>query len=198
MSSSLPPRGDPSELAQRRTVQTLAQSLVHKGRIFDVVRQDLRLPSGLEQRVEIVVHSGAVGIAALDAQGRLVLVKQYRPPAQQWLLEIPAGRVEVGEDRLAAARRELEEETGWRAQHWELLREFYPAPGFCSELLSLYLATDLVHAGASRRAHDADEEFELEYAQPTDLLQRAIDAKTLIAAALLIERSRALKSDTDR
>lgn len=169
-------------------VEELGSDLVHKGRIFDVVRQHLRLPSGLEQQVEVVVHSGAVGIAALDEQGRLVLVRQYRPPARQWLLEIPAGRVEVGEDRLAAAQRELEEETGWRARRWQLLREFYPAPGFCSELLSLYLAQDLHPAGDQRRAHDEDEEFELAHASPEELLLHATDAKTLIAAALIRER----------
>jgi len=168
-------------------VEDLGRELVHKGRIFDVVRQDLRLPSGLEQRVEIVVHSGAVGIAAVDEQGRLLLVSQYRPPAARWLLEIPAGRVELGEDRLAAAQRELEEETGWRARRWQLLREFYPAPGFCSELLSLYLAQDLYHAGAERRAHDADEEFELRHATARQLLAESSDAKTLIAAALILK-----------
>lgn len=169
-------------------VTELGSELVHKGRIFDVVRQHLRLPSGLEQKVEVVVHSGAVGIAALDSTGQLLLVRQYRPPAGQWLLEIPAGRVEVGEDRLAAAQRELEEETGWRARRWQLLREFYPAPGFCSELLSLYLAEDLFHAGDERRAHDEDEEFELERARPEELLSGACDAKTLIAAALILDR----------
>ncbi len=167
-------------------VELLSTRTVHAGRIFDVVRDRLRLPSGLEQEIEVVVHSGAVAIAALDEAGRLALVRQYRHPAGDWLVEVPAGRVEVGEDRLVAAQRELEEETGLRARSWSLLREFFAAPGFCSERLSLYLAQDLEAVREGRRAHDHDEELELVFRAPADVLREAQDAKTLIAAALLL------------
>lgn len=178
------------ELRRHPRIELLSTRIVHQGRIFDVVRERLRLPSGLEQELEVVVHSGAVAVAALDARGRLALVRQYRHPAGDWLLEVPAGRVEVGEDRLVAAQRELEEETGLRAQSWSLLREFFAAPGFCSERLSLYLAEQLESVREGRRAHDHDEELELEFRTPEELLREAQDAKTLIAAALLLERER--------
>jgi len=177
-------------LRRHARVELLSTRVVHAGRIFDVLREHLRLPSGLEQEIEVVVHSGAVAIAALDDQGRLALVRQYRHPAGDWLVEIPAGRVEEGEDRLAAAKRELEEETGLRAQRWSLLREFFAAPGFCSELLSLYLAEGLERARTDRLAHDQDEELEASFAPLAEVLRDARDAKTLIAAALLSARGR--------
>ncbi|MBK7645213.1 MAG: NUDIX hydrolase [Planctomycetes bacterium] len=176
-------------LRRRPDIEILGSSVVHTGPIFQVVRERLRLPSGLEQDVEVVVHSGAVAIAALDEQGRLALVRQYRHAAGDWLVEIPAGRVEVGEDRLVAAKRELEEETGLRARRWSLLREFFAAPGFCSEWLSLYLAEELERVQTGRLAHDADEELEASFAAPADVLRDSRDAKTLVAAALVSARA---------
>jgi ADP-ribose pyrophosphatase len=175
-------------LRRHPRVELLSTRVVHAGRIFEVLRDRLRLPSGLEVEIEVVAHSGAVAIAALDEQGRLALVRQYRHPASDWLVEVPAGRVEEGEDRLAAAQRELEEETGLRARHWSLLREFYAAPGFCSERLSLYLAEGLEPVREGRRAHDQDEELEHFFLPLEEVLRDAQDAKTLIAAALLSAR----------
>lgn len=170
-------------------VRVLSSRTVHTGRIFDVVREELELPSGLRQDVEIVDHPGAVAIAALDDEGRLLLVRQYRHACGDWLLEIPAGRVERGEDRLTAAMRELEEETRHRAASWELLVEFYAAPGFCSELLSIYLARGLVHVGDAAKSADDDEEFELERLAAPRVLELATqDAKTLVAASIVLAR----------
>ncbi len=170
-------------------VRVLSSRTVHAGRIFDVVREELVLPSGLHQDVEIVDHPGAVAIAALDDDGNLLLVRQYRHACGDWMLEIPAGRVERGEDRLTAAMRELEEETRHRAASWELLVEFYAAPGFCSELLSIYLARGLVHVGDEAKAADDDEEFELERMSAPRVLELASkDAKTILAASIVVSR----------
>lgn len=159
---------------------------VYEGRIFDLVRESVVLPSGLNQELTIVDHPGAVAIAAVDENGDLLLVRQYRHACGDWLLEVPAGRVEVGEDRLAAAMRELEEETGHRARSWELLREFFAAPGFCSERLSLYVARDLVRVESGAKEKDHDEELDVVRRSPQSLFEADIlDAKTLIAAALL-------------
>jgi ADP-ribose pyrophosphatase len=160
---------------------------LHKGRIFDLVRETIVLPSGLEQKLTIVDHPGAVAVAAIDDQGKLLLVRQYRHAAGDWLLEIPAGRLEPGEDRLAAAMRELEEETGRRAASWEVLCEFYAAPGFCSELLTLFVARGLVSVGPEARPADHDEELEVLARDPDTLFDGTIrDAKTLIAGAALM------------
>jgi 8-oxo-dGTP pyrophosphatase MutT (NUDIX family) len=118
---------------------------------------------------DIAGHPGAVAIVALDAEGRVALVRQWRSPAGAALLEIPAGGLDVADDGTkedpdVAARRELEEETGLRAGTWDKLGEFYTAPGFTDELMHLYLATDLEPASADGRlGPDEDERLILEW-----------------------------------
>jgi ADP-ribose pyrophosphatase len=107
-----------------------------------------------------------VAIVALDAEDQVLLVRQYRSPAERVLLEIPAGTLDTGsngsvEDPEVASRRELEEETGYRAGSWRLLGRFWTAPGFATELMSLYLATDLTAAGDDRLRPEADERLHL-------------------------------------
>lgn len=167
--------------------ELVSSELLHRNARFDLRRDVVRLPSGLTQDLVWVDHPGAVGIAAVEEDGRLVLVRQYRHAVKQQLLEIPAGRLEPGEDRLQAAIRELEEETGLRAAEWRLLQDILPAPGFASERLSIYLARGLSPAGPQAAACDADEELSLERHAPGDLLAGlTTDAKTLIAAGLLL------------
>jgi ADP-ribose pyrophosphatase len=103
---------------------------------------------------------------AVDADDQVLLVRQYRSPAEQILLEIPAGTLDIAddgsvEDPELASRRELEEETGYRAGSWRLLGTFWTAPGFATELMHLYLATDLVPAGDDRRLPEEDERLHL-------------------------------------
>lgn len=173
-------------LRRHPKIELLSSRRIFSGRIFDVIEESLRLPSGLRQDLAIVDHPGAVAIAALDEQGDLVLVRQYRHACGDWMLEIPAGRREPGEDSLSAAQRELEEETGHRAARWDLLREFHPAPGFCSELIALYLARDLELQDGGGKPADDDEEIELVRMSPAAVLASAIhDGKTLLAAALV-------------
>jgi ADP-ribose pyrophosphatase len=173
-------------LRRHPDITVLASQRVLQGRIFDVVRESVRLPSGLEQDLTLVDHPGAVAIAALDDDGRLVLVKQYRHAAGDWLIEVPAGRIEPGESRPDAALRELEEETGFKAGHLEQLCEFFAAPGFCSEWMTLFLARELRAIPGGGKAKDDDEELEIVRMSPAELLASNVrDAKTLIAAALL-------------
>lgn len=168
-------------------VHLLRSDLLHEGKIFRVLRERVRLPSGLEQELDVVEHGGAVAIAAQDELGRLLLVRQYRHALGAWFTEIPAGRLEPGEEPEACARRELEEETGLRAARWRRLRSLVPAPGFCSERLVLFHASGLAPATGERRPPDPDEELELSWASPREVLSGEIeDAKTLVAAALLV------------
>jgi ADP-ribose pyrophosphatase len=172
-------------LERHPSVELLTSARAFEGRIFDVVVEHVRLPSGLEQELAIVDHAGAVAICALTANGELLLVRQYRHATGKWMTEVPAGRLEAGEDPETAARRELEEETGHRARRWRLLQRFYPAPGFCSEHMWLFLARDLEPI-ADKRPHDDDEEIEVVRRTPEALLaEGADDAKTLIAALLV-------------
>jgi len=148
-----------------------------------------------------VRHPGAVAVVALDDAGRLLLVRQWRQPAGRSLLEIPAGTLDRDpvtgalEDPELASRRELEEETGYRATSWEKLGTFWTAPGFASELMHLYVATDLVAAGHGRLTPDVDEVLELVRLPVDDALAAAErgdihDAKTLIGILLLGRRQR--------
>lgn len=162
-------------------VDLCASEVLHRGKVFDVVHRSVRLPSGITQDLDLIEHGGAVAIAARDARGRLLLVKQFRAAASDWLVEIPAGRLEPGEEPLAAAKRELEEETGYRAGRWRLLSEFLPAPGLLSEVIYLFEAEDLVAVPGGGLEPDPDEEIEILWRFPAELLDSR-DAKTLIAA----------------
>lgn len=167
-------------------IELLSTATVFRGPIFEVRTERLRLPSGLEQELSIVVHGGAVAVAAELDDGRLLLVRQYRHAVGDWLLEVPAGRMDEGEPPLEAARRELEEETGHRAGRWDLLARFHPAPGFCSEQIALFHARDLSPVTGPGRPHDADEELELVRRTPAQILRGGVaDGKTLLAALLL-------------
>lgn len=177
-----PPLREPGHPLRERSEVLL------RGRIFDVVATELTLPSGVAQSLWVVEHPGAVAIAPVTDAGELVLVRQYRHAARQVLLEIPAGRLERDETPLAAARRELEEETGMRAGSWRELVTFLPAPGFCSERIVLFEARGLESSAhrADAARPDADEDLEVLSLPPERVLELARDGKTLLAAALLL------------
>jgi ADP-ribose pyrophosphatase len=137
---------------------TIASQRVYEGRIVSLRVDEVRLASGQTRKREIVEHGGAVAIVAVDDQERVLLVRQFRKPVERFLLEIPAGTLEAGEDPDACARRELTEETGHTAARIERLLGFYSAPGFCTEYLHVYLATGLSEGAASP---EEDESIEL-------------------------------------
>lgn len=114
-----------------------------RGMIFDVERFDADLPDGRTVKREVVRHPGAAVILPILPDGRILLVRVLREIFGRYLLEAPAGKLERGEDPREAALRELEEETGYRAQKIEKLIDYYATPGFCDERLHLYLATEL-------------------------------------------------------
>ena len=167
-------------------IRLLESHTLYRGPIFELIHERLVLPSGRTQELVVVDHSGAVGVVPVLEDGRLLLVRQYRHATGDWLLEIPAGRREQGEEPLHAAQRELEEETGHRARTWQRLRSFYPAPGFCSERMDLFLARDLDEVSGGGAAADDDEELEVVRLAPEAVLEEARDAKTLLAALFVL------------
>jgi ADP-ribose pyrophosphatase len=120
---------------------------VYRGRILTLKVNQVVLASGRETTREIVEHPGAVVIVAPNTQSQVAMVRQYRSAVGRFLLEVPAGTREAGENAEDCARRELREEMGVNASRWFPLVEFYSAPGFCNELLSVFVATD--HSPAS-------------------------------------------------
>ncbi len=123
--------------------KTLASRDIFQGRIIKVRVDQVLLPDGSESSREIVEHSGAVGIVAIDKENNLWMVRQYRKALERVLLEIPAGTLEENEEPLECARRELEEETGLQAAEWQEILSYHSAPGFCDEKLFLFMAQGL-------------------------------------------------------
>jgi ADP-ribose pyrophosphatase len=131
-----------------------AERTIFQGRIIRLVARDLVLPNGRRTKFHIVEHPGAVAIIPVHANGDVVLLKQFRPTIGSEIYEIPAGTIEKGEAPLATAKREIIEETGLKAKSWSKIAEFYTAPGFCTELMHVYVARGLTPASADG---DADE-----------------------------------------
>lgn len=133
----------------------LSEETVFRGELINISHMQVRLPDGRTALREIVHHNGGAAVVPVDAEGNVTLVRQHRVALDALTLEIPAGKLDfAGEDPLLAAHRELEEETGLRAERMELLTCMVATPGFCTERISLYLATGL----SQHRAHlDADE-----------------------------------------
>ncbi|MGD0862279.1 MAG: NUDIX hydrolase [Candidatus Limnocylindrales bacterium] len=170
---------------------------VYRGHYMTLEKDAIVRPDGSDSSRDIVVHPGAVVVAPLDPQGRLLLVVQYRLAAGGALLELPAGTLDIHdgipEDPEAAAHRELEEETGYRAGRMELLGGYYSAPGFVTEYLSLFLATELRPAGADRLRPDEDERIRtvaLDWREAVTAVQTGVieDAKSVAAILLLARR----------
>ncbi|MGH2429858.1 MAG: NUDIX domain-containing protein [Candidatus Limnocylindria bacterium] len=136
--------------------RTVASDRPWEGRLISVRVDEVELHDGRRTKREIVEHPGAVAILPWDG-ARLAMVRQWRHPAERSLLEIPAGTLEPDEEPLATARRELAEECALAAGRWEEGPRFYTAPGFCTELMHLYLATDLTVAES---VGPADEQIE--------------------------------------
>jgi ADP-ribose pyrophosphatase len=145
----------------------VATEVLHRGRYLTFRIDTIERADGTRATREICGHPGAVAILALDPEDRVLLVRQWRTAAGGALLEIPAGTLDVDpatgeiEDHALAAPRELEEETGQRAGSWRHLTSFWTAPGFATELMHLYLATDLRPAHEDQLGPDEDERLEL-------------------------------------
>ena len=123
--------------------KTLSSQLIFDGRAVKLRVDTVQMPGGRKTTREIVEHSDCVAVVAIDADDNVLLVKQFRKPVEKEMLEIPAGCIDPGEEAVATVRREMREETGYRPEKIERLGGFYSTPGFCTEYLSLYLATDL-------------------------------------------------------
>jgi ADP-ribose pyrophosphatase len=121
---------------------------VYKCGLFRVTEEEAQDPSGFDIKRSIVRHMGSAVMMAVDERSRILLVRQFRLPAEKYLWELPAGRLDAGENALQAARRELREETGYKARTWKRLATFWPSPGYVGEKMAIFLATDLTEGDA--------------------------------------------------
>ena len=184
----------PDDLTER----VVESRVIHRGHYLTFRIDTIERPDGTRAERDVVGHPGAVAIVAIDEADRVLMVRQYRVPAGQALLEIPAGTLDIDpntgatEDHALAARREFEEETGYRAASWRHLTSFWTAPGFATELMHLWLATDLSPAHENRLGPDEDERLELERIPWAEVLAasergKIADAKSLVGL-LLVDR----------
>jgi ADP-ribose pyrophosphatase len=177
--------------------RTLSSKTVYKGKVFWVTSDEVIEPGGIRVRRDVVRHNGSVVILAIDDRKNpedpdILLIRQYRHAANQFLLEIPAGRIEPGEKLLPAAKRELLEETGYRARKWSRLVQYYASPGFVAESMDILLAEDLVHA-PGEGTPDEDEHIEVHPTPLSEAVRLALtgklhDGKSLIGVLFYATR----------
>jgi ADP-ribose pyrophosphatase len=184
----------PSERDDELIEKLVARQVLPGGTYLTFARDTVLIPEGTERSRDIVIHPGAVTVVAVLPDRRILLVRQYRHAAGEVMLELPAGTLDMlgdgsTEQPLKAAKRELFEETGHRAGKWRKLAEFFTAPGFASELMHFYLATD-VKPDPSHEGPDEDERLFVETMPFHQAVKRAQggrfrDAKTLLGILLL-------------
>jgi ADP-ribose pyrophosphatase len=169
----------------------ISSKLAYKGKVFSVFSDTVQEPGGSINVRDVIRHNGSVVILAVDESKNpsdpdIIIERQYRHAAGQFLLELPAGRVEPGEATLAAAKREMIEETGYRAKRWTLLTKYFASPGFLGEWMQIYLARD-IRAGVAQP--EADEHIQvmrmpLSQAMALVAANKIHDGKTLIGLSL--------------
>lgn len=161
-----------------------ASEEIFDGVILHVFKDSVQLPNGNPATREVIRHVGAVGAIPVTDDGKVIIERQFRYPLNRVITEIPAGKLDsFTEDRLSAAKRELEEETGYTAQEWICMGDYFPTPAYCDERITLYLARGLEQG---KRHLDEDEFLNFEAVSLSDLLQdvmegRITDGKTQVA-----------------
>jgi ADP-ribose pyrophosphatase len=155
---------------------------VFTGRVLTLNLERVRLPNGRVAELEIAHHPGGAAVVALDDEGRVCLLRQYRHAAGGWLTELPAGKLDGGEPPLECAQRELAEEAGVTARQWDKLGECFSSPGILTEVLHLFLARGLAPAEAQPEEHEVLEASWLPFDEAVELAARGElrDAKSLI------------------
>lgn len=174
--------------------EVLSSVRIHEGNTINLRVDTVRVPSGKTSTREVVEHRGAVAVLPIDAEGRLLLVRQYRLPARAVLLEVPAGGIDPDEEPGLAAHRELREETGYDCRELSFLFRFFVAPGYSEEEIHCFIARDLFE---SDQAVDSDEIFELVRMTPEEAANAVergdiVDGKS-IAMAMAYGVTKALK-----
>jgi 8-oxo-dGTP pyrophosphatase MutT (NUDIX family) len=182
-----------------RKARVISSRVVYRGPVFFVTSDRVQEPGSIVVRRDVVRHSGSIVIMAVDdtrSEPRVLLARQYRRPANDYLWELPAGRIDRGESELEGAKRELIEETGYTAAHWRRALFFYSSPGFLDETMAVYFATGLKRG----KAQPEEDEVIQKRMFPLSQLVRMVmsgairDGKTIAALLWLSETSRTNKN----
>lgn len=189
------PRGDLKASEKKSEVaEVLSSEIVYQGPLFRVQKERILEPEGKENVRDVIRHNGSVVILALDTTKSkkdpwIVMERQYRHAANRYLWELPAGKIDAGEEALAGAQRELEEETGYRAKKWKPMVEYFASPGFLGESFKVFTAEGLIAGDAHP---EDDEHIELRLVKLSEVLKKIdkgeiLDGKTL-SVVLLYQR----------
>ena len=178
----------------------LSSRVTYRGPAFWVSYDEVLEPTGVRARRDIVHHTGSVVVLAVDEsrrEPRVLLERQYRHAAQQFLWELPAGRIDKGESELPAARRELLEETGYTASRWRRILKFYASPGFVAETMSLFLAQGLRSGTAQPEEDEVIQKRMLPLSQAVGMVMRGSirDAKTISGILWLAHQHKSIKNN---
>ena len=180
-----------SSRTSSRKARLISSKLAYQGKVFSVYTDKVEEPGGSVNERDVIRHNGSVVILAVDESKNprdpeVILERQYRHAAGQFLLELPAGRIEPGEASLAAAKREMIEETGYRAKRWTLLTKYFASPGFLGEWMQIYLAREIRDGAAQPEADEQIEVVRLRLSEAMALVaaNKIHDGKTLIGLSL--------------
>jgi len=185
------PQAPTNKTKSPKKAKLISSKLSYKGKVFSVFTDKVLEPSGNINVRDVIRHNGSVVILAVDESKNpknpdIIFERQYRHAAGQFLIELPAGRVEPGESTLGAAKREMIEETGYRAKRWTLLTKYFASPGFLGESMQIYLARDIREGVSQPEADENIEVFRLPLSEALALVaaNKIHDGKTLIGLML--------------
>jgi ADP-ribose pyrophosphatase len=165
------------------TEKTLSEETIYNGKIIDLKIKEVELPDGNKGKREVVEHPGAVAIVACTPEDKLVVVRQFRKPLEKTIVEIPAGKLEKGEDPLDSAKRELEEETGYQCSNLKKIAAFYTSPGFADEFIHVYFTNSLQKGTKNTDSDEFVDGMEITLEEALAMIETGeiIDAKTIYA-----------------
>ncbi len=187
--------------------EVLHSKQVYEGPLFTVFKEEVREPNGHVSKRDVIRHNGSVVVLAVDESGKkgrkdplIIMERQYRHAAGQYLWELPAGKIEPGEERLAGARRELEEETGYAAEHWTELVRYFASPGFLGEWMQIYLAEGLTAGKARLEPDETLTVYPMRLSALQELIAQGqvLDGKTLVGVSLYVLLRARRKADAKK
>lgn len=187
--------------------EVLRSEQVYEGPLFKVFKEEVREPNGHVTHRDVIRHNGSIVILAADTSGKqgrkdplIIMERQYRHAAGQYLWELPAGKLEPGEERLAGAKRELAEETGYAAEHWTELVRYFASPGFLGEWMQIYLAEELTAGEPHPEADETLTVYPVRLSVLEELIARGqiLDGKTLVGVSLYRQLLARRKSSATR